>query len=173
MVYIMPNGRPIVTVKWKRCGRKQLQSILRYDPSICLNAMTGQSFNQNSNWGPLKKKKKSRGTYHHMSYGVYIYIKKYFIMMCRVHAIFCLRLPFTYAVFLDMCILPFSYPHPFLTPSLPWVALLNSRPLPCRTSSGKHSLEIWFSFLFLNSVWDPGGVSCHCGLPTWRPFGQP
>jgi hypothetical protein len=46
--------------------------------------------------------------------------------------------------FLAMRILPFSYPHPFLPPSVPWIALLNSRPLPCRTSPRKHSLEIRF-----------------------------
>jgi hypothetical protein len=37
---------------------------------------------------------------------------------------------------------PFLLPPPLLPPSLPWVALLNSRPLPCKTSFGKHSLEI-------------------------------
>jgi hypothetical protein len=73
---------------------------------------------------------------------------------------------------LAMRILPFSYP----TPSTTFPALGPSSELKTTTvliSSGKHSLEIWFSFLFLNSVSDPSGVSCHCGPPTWRPFAQP
>jgi hypothetical protein len=72
--------------------------------------------------------------------------------------------------FLDMRVLPFSYPHPFLPPSLPWVALLNSRPLLCRISSEK--LPWKFCLVFLpNSVSKSGGVPCHCGPPTWRPRG--
>jgi hypothetical protein len=73
--------------------------------------------------------------------------------------------------FLDMRVLPFSYPHPFLPPSLPWAALRNSRPLLCRTSS--ENLHWKFCLVFLpNSVSKSGGVACYCGPPTWRPRGS-
>jgi hypothetical protein len=58
--------------------------------------------------------------------------------------------------FLDMRVLPFSYPHPFLPPSLPWVALRNSRPLLWGTSSGKLLLEILFGLPFSKFCFGPG-----------------
>jgi hypothetical protein len=57
---------------------------------------------------------------------------------------------------LDMRVLPVSYPHPFLPPSLPWVALRNSRPLLCGTLPGKHLLEILFGLPFSKFCFGPG-----------------
>jgi hypothetical protein len=70
------------------------------------------------------------------------------VILCRVHEIFRTRLPFTNAAYWTCASSLSLTPTPFLPLSLPWVALLNSTPLPCRTSSGKFSLEIRFGFLF-------------------------
>jgi hypothetical protein len=73
--------------------------------------------------------------------------------------------------FLDMRVLPFSYPHPFLPPSLPWVALseLKTSIVPDFVRETSLGNSVWP--FFLNSVSGPGGVPGHRGPPTWRPRG--
>jgi hypothetical protein len=73
--------------------------------------------------------------------------------------------------FLDMRVLPFSYPHPFLPPSLPWVCSSELKTTTVRDFVRETSLgnPVWP--FFLNSVSGPGAVPGHRGPPTWRPRG--
>jgi hypothetical protein len=74
--------------------------------------------------------------------------------------------------FLDMRVLLFSYPHPFLPPSLPWFALSELKTTTVWDFVRETSLgnSVWSSFL--NSVSSSGGEPCHSGPPTWRPRGN-
>jgi hypothetical protein len=98
--------------------------------------------------------------------------KKYkYVLLCRVHAIFRLRLIFTYAAFWT-CASSLS-----LTPTLSYLLpclgfLFGTQDHYCMgLRPGNFSWKFCLAFLFLNSVLGPGGVPGHHCPPTWRPRG--